>query len=263
MVVGGGPGGLKAAAVAAERGHRVTLVESERRVGGQVLLALEVPGRAEFGGAVLNLAGEAERAGVKLLLGTRADAGLLDELDADVVVVATGALPRVPALELMDDPTVLTAWEVLRGADVPRGRSVVADWRCDWIGLGTSILLAQKGHKVTLGVTGYHAGQRIQQYVRDEMIAEAARLGVAIVPLVRIVGADADSVYFQHVLSDEPVIVDDVASLVLSQGHLPVDGLLRELEDRDDLEVHAVGDCLAPRTVEEAVLEGLRVGSLV
>ena len=50
---------------------------------------------------------------------------------------------------------------------------------------------------------------------------------------------------------------------MLSQGHLPVDGLLRELEDRDDLEVHAVGDCLAPRTVEEAVLEGLRVGSLV
>ncbi len=263
VVVGGGPGGLKAAAVAAERGHRVTLVEAERRVGGQVLLAQEVPGRAEFGGAVINLAGEAERAGVKLLLGTRADTALLEELDADAVVVATGALPRVPELELMDDPTVLTAWEVLRGAEVPRGRAVVADWRCDWIGLGTSILLAQEGHKVTLGVTGYHAGQRIQQYVRDEMIAEAARLGVSIVPLVRIVGADADSVYFQHVLSDEPVIVDDVASLVLSQGHHSVDGLLRELEGRTDLEVHAVGDCVAPRTVEEAVLEGLRVGSLV
>ena len=59
------------------------------------------------------------------------------------------------------------------------------------------------------------------------------------------------------------VIVDDVASLVLSQGHHSVDGLLRELEARDDLEVHGVGDCLAPRTVEEAVLEGLRVGTLV
>lgn len=263
VVVGGGPGGLKAASVAAERGHRVTLVEAERRLGGQVLLAQEIPGRAEFGGAVGNLAGEAERAGVKLLLGTRADAALIEELDAEVVVVATGALPRVPALELMDDPTVLTAWDVLRGAEVPRGRAVVADWRCDWIGLGTSIALAQRGHKVTLGVTGYHAGQRIQQYVRDEMIAEATRLGVAIVPLVRIMGADADSAYFQHVLTDEPVIVDDVASLVLSQGHHSVDGLLRELEARDDLEVHGVGDCLAPRTVEEAVLEGLRVGTLV
>lgn len=261
VVVGGGPGGLKAAAVAAERGHRVTLVEAERRLGGQVLLAQEVPGRAEFGGAITNLAGEAERAGVKILLGATADAALLEELAPDAVVVATGALPRVPDLELMDDPTVLTAWDVLRGADLPRGRAVVADWRCDWIGLGTSIALAQRGHRVTLGVTGYHAGQRIQQYVRDDMIAEAVRLGVVILPLVRIVGADGDSAYFQHVLTDEPVIVDDVASLVLAQGHHPVDGLLRELEARTDLEVHGVGDCLAPRTVEEAVLEGLRVGS--
>jgi hypothetical protein len=95
------------------------------------------------------------------------------------------------------------------------------------------------------------------------MIAQAARLGVDIVPLVRIIGADADSVYFQHVLTDEPVIVDDVAALVLSQGHHSVDGLLRELEQRGGLEVHGIGDCMAPRTVEEAVLDGLRVGSLV
>jgi NADPH-dependent 2,4-dienoyl-CoA reductase/sulfur reductase-like enzyme len=198
-----------------------------------------------------------------VLLGVRADSALIDELAADAVVVATGATPRVPELELMDAPVVLTAWDLLRGADIPRGRVVVADWRCDWIGLGAAIALAQRAHKVTLGVTGYHAGQRIQQYVRDDMIAQAARLGVDIVPLVRIIGADADSVYFQHVLTDEPVIVDDVAALVLSQGHHSVDGLLRELEQRGGLEVHGIGDCMAPRTVEEAVLDGLRVGSLV
>jgi 2,4-dienoyl-CoA reductase-like NADH-dependent reductase (Old Yellow Enzyme family) len=261
VVVGGGPGGLKAAAVAAERGHRVTLVESARRLGGQVLLAQEIPGRAEFGGAITNLAGEAERAGVKVLLGTTADAALLDDLGAEAVVVATGAVARVPEIEVMDDPVVLTAWQVLQGADLPSGRVVVADWRCDWIGLGVAIALGQKGRKVTLGVTGYHAGQRIQQYVRDDMIAECARLGVDIVPLVRIMGVDADAAYFQHVLTDEPVIIDDVAGLVLSQGHTSVDGLLRDLEQRDDLEVHGIGDCLAPRTVEEAVLEALRVSS--
>ena len=67
VVVGGGPGGLKAAAVAAERGHQVTLLEARRRLGGQVLLAQEIPGRAEFGGAIGNLAGEAERAGAKIV----------------------------------------------------------------------------------------------------------------------------------------------------------------------------------------------------
>lgn len=260
VVVGGGPGGLKAAAVAAERGHRVTLVEAGRRLGGQVLLAQEIPGRAEFGGVITNLQREAERAGVKLLMSTRADVHLIGELDPDAVVLATGALPRVPELELIDSPTVLTAWEVLQGADVPSGRVVVADWRCDWIGLGVAIALARRGRRVTLGVSGYHAGQRIQQYVRDAMIADALRLGVQIIPLVRPYGADRDTVYLQHVLTDEPVVIDDASALVLSQGHVSVDDLATALAD-SSFEVHLVGDCLAPRTVEEAVLEGLVVAS--
>ena len=58
MVVGGGPAGMKAAAVAAERGHDVTLYEAAGRLGGQVLLAERLPGRAEFGGAITNLSRE-------------------------------------------------------------------------------------------------------------------------------------------------------------------------------------------------------------
>lgn len=255
VVIGGGPGGLKAAAVAAERGHRVTLIEASRRLGGQVLLAQEIPGRAEFGGAITNLEREAARAGVKILLSTRADRALIDELAPDAVVVATGAVPRIPELELIDDPKVLTAWQVLQGAEVPSGRVVVADWRSDWIGLGVAIDLAQRGRKVTLGVSGYHPGQRIQQYVRDAMIGQAVRLGVQIIPLVRPFGADSETVYLQHVLTNEPVEIQ-ASSLVLSQGHLPVDELLTDLAD-GPWEMRAIGDCLAPRTVEEAVLEGL------
>lgn len=269
VVVGGGPGGLKAAAVAAERGHRVTLFEAGRRLGGQVLLAQEVPGRAEFGGAATNLAAEAQRAGVKVELGTAVDVALLDALAPAAVVVATGARPRVPALETLDDPVVVTAWDVLQGKRIERPadgrrRVAVADWRCDWVGLGTANRLAAQGWQVTLGVTGYHAGQRLQQYVRDHMLAEAHRLGVDVVPLVRIHGADADSVYFEHVLTDAPVVVDGTAALVLAQGHESVDGLLRALEERENpFSVTGIGDCLAPRTVEEAVLEGLRAGTAV
>jgi 2,4-dienoyl-CoA reductase-like NADH-dependent reductase (Old Yellow Enzyme family) len=260
VVVGGGPAGLKAAAVAAERGHRVRLLEAGRRLGGQILLAREIPGRAEFGGAIGNLAGEAERAGVQIALGTAADAALLRALGPDAVVLATGARPRMPNLELTGSPVVLTAWDVLRGAVVPAGRVVVADWRCDWIGLGVATLLAQRGRKVTLGVTGYHAGQRIQQYVRDAMIADALRLGVEILPLVRPYGADEETVYLQHVLTGEPVLIEPAAALVLSAGHLPVTGLAAELAG-SGLDVREIGDCLAPRTVEEAVLEGLLAGS--
>jgi 2,4-dienoyl-CoA reductase-like NADH-dependent reductase (Old Yellow Enzyme family) len=260
VVVGGGPGGLKAAAVAAERGHRVILLEAGRRLGGQVLLAQEIPGRAEFGGAIGNLAGEADRAGAKIVLRSKADERLLRELAPDAIVLATGAVPRVPELDLADSPAVFTAWDVLQGAPVPSGRVVVADWRCDWIGLGVATLLAQLGRRVTLGVCGYHAGQRIQQYVRDAMIGDALRLGVEIIPLVRPYGADAETVYLQHVLTGEPVLIEPASALVVSAGHLPVTGLAAALAG-SGFDVHEIGDCLAPRTVEEAVLEGLTVAA--
>jgi pyruvate/2-oxoglutarate dehydrogenase complex dihydrolipoamide dehydrogenase (E3) component len=197
-----------------------------------------------------------------VVTGQRVDADFVRDQRPDAVIIATGATPRVPALELMDDPTVLTAWDVINGAVVPSGRVVVADWRCDWIGLGVAQQLARQGRKVTLAVDGYMAGQRIQQYVRDEMTKQALLAGVEIISLVRIYGADDDSVYLQHVLTGEPVVVDDVAALVLSQGHDSVTELINALVDYPG-EVHAVGDCLAPRTVEEAVLEGLKVASAI
>lgn len=260
MVVGGGPGGLKAAAVAAARGHRVTVYESAPRVGGQVLLAERLPGRAEFGGAITNLLAEAERAGARIVTGARVDRALVEAEHPDVVVLATGARPRHPDLELLGQPTVLDAWQVITGEAVPEGHVVVADWRCDWIGLGVARLLAEAGHRVTLAVDGYMPGQRLQQYVRDVMLAAARRAGVTVIPTVRVYGADADSVYLQDTLTSQAVVVADVAALVLAQGHEPVDDLARDLEGYPG-EVHPIGDCLAPRTVEEAVLEALQVAT--
>ena len=260
VVVGGGPGGMKAAAVAAERGHQVTLLEAAAQLGGQVLLAQQLPGRAEFGGAVSNLRREMECAGVEIRLRTPGSVDLIQSLQPDAVVLATGATPRRASLEVLGEPVVLDAWEVLRGAEVARGRVVVADWRCDWIGLGVAILMAERGNSVTLAVSGYHAGQRIQQYVRDEMIKHALRRDVEIIPLVRPYGADTDTVYLQHVLTGEPVIVEAVSALVMSQGHESVNDLEQGLRSSGTA-VHMVGDCLAPRTVEEAVFEGLKVGT--
>ncbi|MER7519659.1 FAD-dependent oxidoreductase [Streptomyces sp. NPDC126499] len=262
LVVGGGPAGLKAAAVAAGRGHDVVLHEAGRRVGGQVLLAERLPGRAEFGGVITNLEGEARRAGVRILTGSRIDAGALAAASPDAVILATGAVPRRPRLELLDDPVVLDAWSVIRGAEVPRGRVVVADWRGDWIGLGVALLLAGRGRKVTLCVTGFAAGEHLQQYVRAGMLAEAVRARVEVVPNVRLYGADPDTVYLQHALTEDPVLVEDVAAVVLAQGHVPVTDLCPTTPDLPALglpadRVLAVGDRVSPRTVEEAVLEGL------
>ena len=259
VVVGAGPAGMKAAVTAARQGHEVVLLEKESRAGGQVRLAERLPGRAEFGGATTNLLAEMEPLGIDLRTSTPADRQLVLGLRPAAVVVATGAQPRTIDLELADGARCVSAWDVVTGAQLPRGgRLVVADWRSDWVGLGTALLLAERGHRVTLAVSGYHPGQRIQQYVRDEMLAAAARARIDVVPLVRPYGADDDTVYLQHVLTGEPVLVEDVCGLVLAQGSTSVDALADEL--RGDVPVHLIGDALAPRTVEEAILEGLVVG---
>src|SRR5262249_59237182 len=96
--------------------------------------------------------------------------------------------------------------------------------------------------------------------IRDNWIGILHRLGVEVIPYVRLFGVDGDSVYLQHTTSGEPVICEGVDTLVLAQGHDSVAGLEQELAFYDG-PLHLIGDCLAPPTAEEAVLEGLEVAA--
>lgn len=263
MVVGGGPAGMKAAVVAARRGHRVTLYEASGRMGGQVLIAERLPHRAEFGGAATNLISEVESLGIEVHTRVTVDGDLVLRECPDVVIVATGATPYRPELELDDALPVFEAWDVItaNAADLPKGRIVVADWRCDWTGLGVAELIARSGgRRVTLCVNGYAAGETIQQYTRNVMLAAVHEANVDIVTSVRLYGADEDTVYLQNTLSAQPVIVEDVAALVLAMGHRQEDSLYHQLKSTG-IDVRAIGDCQSPRTVEEATLEGLKVAA--
>ncbi|MDA1070882.1 MAG: FAD-dependent oxidoreductase [Proteobacteria bacterium] len=260
LVAGGGPGGMKAAAVAAERGHEVILCEAAAQLGGQALLAQALPGRAEFGGIVTNLAREMELAGVTVRRNTNVDRALIEAEAPDAVIVATGARPAPVAIEGAEEAHMVEAWAVIRGEANVGGRVVIADWRCDWIGMGLAEMLARNGCDVTLAVDGYMPGQTIQMYVRDHWAATLQKLGVKVIPYARLFGADSSSAYLQHVTSGEPIILEDIDTVVTALGHNSVTTLADALEGWGG-EVHLVGDCLAPRTAEEAVLDGLKVGA--
>ncbi|WRH61818.1 MAG: FAD-dependent oxidoreductase [Fuscovulum sp.] len=263
MVVGGGPAGMKAAVTAAKRGHAVTLYEAAAQPGGQALLAQLLPRRAEFGGIVTNLLREMELAQVRVRRGQRVTAELLASERPDAVILATGAVPHVPA-DMPQDGTVqvVTAWQVLRGEVKVGARVVIADWRCDWIGPGVAEGLAKAGSAVTLAVNGLHAGEVLPLYVRDNIAAELHRLRVEVRPYMRLFGTAGGSVFLQHVPSGEAVEVEGVDTLVLCLGHQPVDDL-SEAVTALGIELHMAGDCLAPRTAEEAVFDGLRAGVAV
>jgi 2,4-dienoyl-CoA reductase-like NADH-dependent reductase (Old Yellow Enzyme family) len=259
-VVGGGPAGMKAAAVAAERGHRVTLFEAEARLGGQALLAQLLPGRAEFGGIVTNLQREVTRAGVTVHIRQRVDRAMIEAQKPDVVIAATGAKPYWPDFPREQALQIVDAWQVLRD-EVQVGSSVVViDWRADWIGVGIAERLARSGRRVQLAVGGIAAGESLPWYVRDDQAATLHTLGVTVLPYMRLYGCDQSSVYLQHIASGAATVLERVDTLVLCAGHRSVMDLTETLEDLP-IDLRIIGDGAAPRTAEEAVFEGLKVGA--
>ena len=131
----------------------------------------------------------------------------------DHVVVATGAVTRLPEVEV-DGIAMVDAWSVIRGDVVPGNRVVIADWSCDWNGLGVAEKLARDGHNVRLVSGASVAGESIQGIVRDQWIGVLHRLGVEMIPFARFYGALDDTAFFQHMTSGEAIVCENVDTIV-------------------------------------------------
>ena len=141
-VVGAGPAGMMAAIVAAGRGHAVSLFEKADRVGGQLNLAKQVPGKEEFHGLVDWFARMLEVEGVDVRTGTEATTESLTEFDE--VIIATGVRPRDPGIPGEGD--ALSYIEVLRGAEVGKRVAIVG---AGGIGFDVAEFLVHEGESPT------------------------------------------------------------------------------------------------------------------
>ncbi len=147
-IVGAGPAGLATTLVAAQRGHKVTLFDMADKVGGQLNIAKQVPGKEEFFGLVEYYAKMLEVYGVEVRLGKRVEA---DDLTGfDEVVIATGVTPRDPEIKGQDGPNVVNYIDVLRDK-APVGKRV-AIIGAGGIGFDVAEFLTQQGESPTLNL---------------------------------------------------------------------------------------------------------------
>jgi hypothetical protein len=112
---------------------------------------------------------------------------------------------------------------------------------------------------VTLAVNAPVSGNALQMYLRDHWNGVLHSLGVRIEPYLSFYGADGGAAYFQHAVTQEPVVFDEIDSVVACHGAIAADTLEAELAGLE-IETRLIGDCLTPRTAEEAIYEGLLAG---
>jgi NAD(P)-binding Rossmann-like domain len=270
LIVGGAPAGLTLAETAAMRGHSVTLVEREQVLGGSLRVAGRLPGRSAWLEMADELEAAARRAGAKLSTGEEATADTIGAVSADVVVVATGgrfektgrsmrsAFGRqvVPGLA---EVTVLDPIEAISEPERATGAVLVVSDNGDHLPLGLSVLLAQRGHAVTLVTAQMMAGENLLSTLELPWIyPEVLATGVEV-----IVQSYVDRISDGEAIpkgiwgyGSRSVPVDAVVFSRLRESR---SSLYDELAGRAGLELHRIGDARAPRDVDDAIYEGVRL----
>jgi 2,4-dienoyl-CoA reductase-like NADH-dependent reductase (Old Yellow Enzyme family)/thioredoxin reductase len=253
VVVGAGPAGLAAAAEARAAGHAVIVLERRSVVGGQITLAGAAPAHAE---TATNLRANYDRllAGAELRLSTEATREALTALEPDAVVVATGARPYMPALDL-GSREVLQAWDVLAGARPASREVVVVDWSGDATGMASAELLLADGYEVTVAVAALVPGEAVHQFQRAQYLERLYRAGVRFEHHTTLEVDGGGRAVLSNLFTSELRQPLPAGAVVLALGRVPEDSLAPALE-ADGLRVEEAGDCRSPRSLEEAVLEG-------
>jgi 2,4-dienoyl-CoA reductase-like NADH-dependent reductase (Old Yellow Enzyme family)/thioredoxin reductase len=272
LVIGGGPAGLKFADTAAARGHDVTLWERGARLGGQVLQAALLPDYASWNFLIDDLQASLHRRGVRLQLNTEASAHAVAAFGADEVIVATGARWQTSGFSMFRTdrdaipgaglPHVIDPLTALNDLDACGRRVLIVDDNGDYLPLGLARLLAQSGRKVTVITADAMLGRKLEPTGDwPWLMPRTAAAGIAMRSSTTVERIEADEVTLRSTLGGptEPLAIDTV---VLAMLRTSDDALYSQLKARG-LGVRRIGDCVAPREVDDAVLEGFREAQLI
>lgn len=262
LVVGAGPAGLEAARVAAARGHRVRVAEREEVPGGLLRTVARQPGRERFALLADWLEAECRRLGVDVRTGHEVDAA--EAAHAPHLVIATGGRPGEPGVEVDPGGDLRAAAEVLGGPvpqdepRLPEGTVLVWDPVGGPTGVAVAELLAAAGRQVHLATPDHVVGNELAR--SGDLAPANARLARAGVRLhrrsiLRRVGPGMAVLEHRFTGARTELPVDGVVD---AGYRLPEESLWDQVHRSLGLRPARAGDCVAPRTVHEAILEGRR-----
>ena len=261
LIIGGGPAGMEAARTAALRGRQVVLYEREATLGGTVALAARGPGRGELQLITDYLQNQLEKLGVEAHLGFEVTADQLLEKRAETVVVATGAHTGSGLLPIVgrDLPHVTDVRRILRGEPVKGQRVVIIDETDAHGVLSVAELLATQGHAVELVTEDWYVGRDLVP--THDMVPWMSRVfpyGIVMTPHTTVVRIEPGQVIVTDRFAEgERAIAAD--AVVLGVYDQPSQDLYYALKGRVP-RLFRAGDCVAPRRIEQALLEGRQVG---
>ena len=252
LVIGGGPAGLEVARVASLRGHKVTLVEKSPKLGGQLLLAGVLPHKKDVRNLIDFFAYQVRKLRVKVELGKEATSNLVERMSPDVVVVATGATPLIPSIPGVSRTQTVTAWDTLRsyGRNITGENVILAGG--GGVGCETAELLAMSGKRVTIVEVLQDIAMELPSKRRYFLKQRLGERGVRIMTSSEVEEVKDKGAVIQDRKAGKRVDLDGTVALAL--GATPNNELILRLQGRVR-ELHAIGDCVCPRRILEAVHE--------
>jgi len=271
VVVGGGPAGMRAAEVAASRGHEVVLLERDDRLGGQIRYAAQIATRGRWNVMVKDMERQLALHGVDVRLGTDATVDDVRALAPDHVVLATGSTWRTdgfsaktafrPGIPGLEHVRVLDPIQALANPELCGERVLVVDDTGEYTALGLAETLAQAGKTVEVITAGMYLGEKILLTLDvGHLYPRLHALGVTLTPQ-HIVGAvTEEGAVLTRVwdFQNRVLPVDSIVTVMLRDPETSLAAGLREHFD-----VSQIGDCSAPRQVDQAIYEGEMAGRAV
>ncbi|MBI4987124.1 MAG: FAD-dependent oxidoreductase [Rhodocyclales bacterium] len=265
VVVGGGIAGCEAARIAALRGHQVTLIEAGKRLGGQLNLAARTAGRDSFEDQVYFEENEMKRTGVEVKLECKVDIAAIKALSPDAVVIATGAVPRVPHdVSGLDLPHVVQGWDVLRGTANTGKRIAIVSQEDYYETPCVAEFLAAQGKHVEIFHKSVRLGYEIPRYSMGMMLKRIEDHGVAVHPNLVLTGVEATALEFVSSFGGHNCRKEGFDTVVLVYGSVAQHALYDELKaDGSVKQLYLAGAAWLPRHLAESTRHGANIGLVI